>query len=77
LPTRLSPVQVTPVLINRRQLLHLGSARYSCLLNRLGSRSRIDNIEDGRTNEDRKEEGDYIHTNTEEQWLPATDCIEG
>jgi hypothetical protein len=68
---------VTPVLINRRQLLHLGSARYSCLLNRLGSRSRINNIENRGTNEDRKEEGDYIHAYAEEQRLPATDSIEG
>src|SRR5580658_3536874 len=67
----------TPALIDRSQLLHLGSARYSSLFNRLGSRSGIDDVEDRRTNEDREEEGDYIHAYTEEQRLPATDSIEG
>ena len=66
-----------PALIDRCQLLRLGSARDSSLLNRLGSRSRINSIEDGGTYKDGEKEGDYIHTYAKEQRLPATDCIEG
>jgi hypothetical protein len=68
---------LTPALIDRCQLLRLGSARDSSLLNRLGSRSRINSIEDGGTYKDGEKEGDYIHTYAKEQRLPATDCIEG
>jgi hypothetical protein len=68
---------MAPSLIDRRQLLRFGRARYSSLLNRLGSRSRIDSIEDGGTHKDGEKEGDYIHAYTKEQRLPATDCIEG
>ena len=66
-----------PALIDRCQLLRLGSACDSSLLNRLGNRSRINSIEDGGTYKDGEKEGDYIHTYAKEQRLPATDCIEG
>ena len=66
-----------PALIDRRQLRRLSGARYGSLLNRLGSRSRINSIEDGRTHEDGEKEGDYIHAYAKEQRLPAADCIEG
>ena len=64
-------------LVDRSQLLGLGSAGHSGLFYGLGRRFRIDSIENGRTHKDGEKEGDYIHTNTEQQRLPATDCIEG
>ena len=72
-----SKANLAPALVNRRQLLRLCRTRYSSLLNRLGSRSRINSIEDRGTNKDGEKEGDYIHAYTKEQRLPATDCIEG
>ena len=37
----------------------------------------IKSVKNGGTNEDREEKGYYIHTDTEQEGLPAANCVEG
>jgi hypothetical protein len=61
---------------NRRQLLSRGRSHHNllgCFCLRLGIKS----VKNGGANKNGEKEGDYIHTNTKKEGLPAADCVKG
>jgi hypothetical protein len=60
--------------VHRRQLLFRRAGHHD-LLGRLCLGSGIKSIKNRGTNEDGKEEGDYVHSDTEKEGLPAANRV--
>jgi hypothetical protein len=61
---------------HRRQLRPC-RAHNSRFFSRFCSRLRIKSVKEGGTNKNGEKQRDYIHANTEEEGLPAANCVKG
>ena len=65
-----------PLVVNRRQLVRGGGSNHNRLPG-LYLGLGVKSVKNRGTNENGKEESDYIHADTEKEGLQAADCVKG
>jgi hypothetical protein len=63
------------LVVHRRQLVAGRRGNYGSLFGSFCLGLRVKSVEDGGANKNGKEEGDYVHANTEKEGLQAADCV--